>query len=88
MKHGASAYRHNACRCAECKADHHARVKAERHARMVAGVVHPPHGTPSTYANYLCRCDACMAAYSARNARNHLQRKHNAHIAATLKVKA
>lgn len=34
-----------------------------RSEKVAMGVV--PHGTTSTYSNYLCRCGACRAAWAS-----------------------
>src|SRR5664280_1637094 len=36
--------------------------RQRRHTEMLAGEVHPKHGTRGTYSNYGCRCDACCTA--------------------------
>jgi hypothetical protein len=36
----------------------------KRVARMMVDPTVAPHGVPSTYNNYGCRCDACRAAYA------------------------
>ncbi|MFJ8863642.1 hypothetical protein ACIRD8_35145 [Streptomyces sp. NPDC102451] len=64
-----SAARYKAgCRCAACRAQHTARLraaKAERYARREAGLAVFTHGA-SAYTNWGCRCPICRAEHGAR----------------------
>jgi hypothetical protein len=68
MKHGASAYRRKRCGCEQCRDDHRVRARAERAARalrLAQDRTLAPHGHPSTYINWDCRCEPCTAANTA-----------------------
>lgn len=65
-RHG-TEYRYNKhkCRCQACRAAHANRQAtnvAQRRAILEVDPSIRPHGNPSTYKNWGCRCDPCIDA--------------------------
>lgn len=65
MKHGVYTTYTHGCRCDPCREVHtevqRDRFKRDREARAATDA---PHGTPSGYMNWSCRCDDCKQGYS------------------------
>lgn len=81
VKHGAAKYRHDRCRCDECKrgnAQLQTASTARRAARLAADPALAPHGVRATYANWGCRCEPCTAANAAVCAAAYRKRKAKA----------
>jgi hypothetical protein len=54
------------CRCEPCLATYRAFHRAQKEKRYTVGAAQPeriPHGTPSGYQNWGCRCDDCFQSY-------------------------
>lgn len=65
--HGLPNTYKSGCRCTQCREAnrvYQAAATARRAANPTAAD-QAGHGKPSTYSNYLCRCDDCRAANAA-----------------------
>lgn len=64
--------------CAECRraiADQKRWNNIQRRARLLSDPTLAPHGSVSTYVNWLCRCDACTDAHAERCRANSARRR-------------
>lgn len=69
--HGTYARYRHACRCQPCRDANTIRCRAnlaKLARRAAAGDPAVPHGTPSGYTSWGCRCDECRAADKAARA--------------------
>ncbi len=70
FKHNVGGYTNHGCRCDECRAGFAAYTKKrnrEREALLLADPTLAPHGVPSTYGNWRCRCRPCTDAWTAES---------------------